>query len=60
MDYISVRKHKDVTGIDWGRDKNAIIHNYVIELSLKTYINSIIDEDCFRNRNYSAVTFVGQ
>lgn len=35
------------------KNKNAFIHSYIIGPSLKTYINSIIDKDCFRNRNIS-------
>lgn len=34
------------------KNKNVFIHNCVIGPSLKTYINSIVDKDCFRNRNY--------
>lgn len=35
------------------KNKNVFVHNYVIGPSLITYINSIIDKDCFRNRNIS-------
>lgn len=49
--YTSVRDHRNATLIDWGqggrmKNKNAIIRNYVIGPSLKTYISSIIDKDC--------------